>query len=158
VSSGATRRCTSCTDGGFAPSRTVPQMHEARPQSDAIRVNSRFRGAQPAQPASTAENPSLSAAAPSLYVAVRRWHPSVLARSARCAPPTSPKSDARGRSGRCARMGEVVIGRPALPAWVQLYACFRMRALRLSFCSRSPPASASGRACERAHASCHARH
>jgi hypothetical protein len=37
-------------------------------------------------------NPSLSAPAPSLCVAVRRWHPSVLAAFGRCAPPTSPKS------------------------------------------------------------------
>ena len=79
VPTGSTRRGTRCTDGGFAPSRLATQMHEAWPHSEATHVNARFRGAQPAQPASTAENPSLSAAAPSLHDVGRRWHPSLLA-------------------------------------------------------------------------------
>jgi len=45
-------------------------------------------------------NPSLSATAPSLYDEVRRGHPSVLARSAGCAPPTSPKSVLALRAAR----------------------------------------------------------
>jgi hypothetical protein len=59
-------------------------------------------------------NPSLSAAfpAPSHHVAERRWHPSVLAPSGCCAPPTSPKA-VLASFGSCARLGELVVGAPA---------------------------------------------
>ena len=116
-------------------------MHEASTPSVATRVNPRSRAPQgiptgPSYDASGGHAARLATApAPSLHSGVRRWHPSVLARSARCAPPTSPSVlSERARPSGCARMGEVVIGR-CTAEWAQLasartHACFRVRALR----------------------------